>query len=45
MPSEWSWYQRVAARWSLGYSNVALPGSQAMPDFARNVSYQLPTAA
>ena len=31
MPSAWSWYQIVEARFSFGYWNVAKPGPQATP--------------
>src|SRR6266511_4928975 len=33
MPRVWSWYQRVDARWSLGYWNTAEPGVHACPNF------------
>jgi len=31
MPSVWSWYQSVVARWSLAYSKTAVPGSWSQP--------------
>ena len=34
MPSEWSWYHSVVARWSFGYWNTAEPGSQVWPCLA-----------
>ena len=32
MPSAWSWYQIVDARWSFGYWKVAYPGPQSAPN-------------
>ena len=31
MPNVWSWYQRVASRWSFGYWKMANPGPQVAP--------------
>ena len=54
MPSVWSWYQIVEARWSFGYWNTAVPGSQAIvPGAAKpwaeallwKKSYHVPTVA
>jgi len=49
MPSVWSWYQSVAARWLFGYWKVATPGPQSTPNFAfallAKKSYQVPSVA
>ena len=50
MPSVWSWYQSVEARWSFGYWNTARPGPHcdaALPasGLALKKSYQVPCVA
>ena len=49
MPSAWSWYQIVEARWEFGYWKVAKPGPQATPNFdaalSAKKSYQVPSVA
>ena len=41
MPRVWSWNQRVAARWSLAYWKVAVPGSHVDPDASANFVLEL----
>ena len=36
MPSVWSWYQSVVARWSFGYWKIAVPGCHDWPQRASN---------
>ncbi len=49
MPSAWSWYHSVDARWSLGYWKVANPGPQVTPNLDAALpakkSYQVPWVA
>ena len=49
MPSVWSWYQSVDARWLFGYWKVAEPGSHLAPNFACALPlkklYQVPSVA
>ena len=49
IPSVWSWYQIVDARWSLGYWKVANPGPHSAPNPAAALpaknSYQVPSVA
>ncbi len=36
MPSVWSWYRSVVARWLLGYWNTAVPEFQVCSKFVSN---------
>ena len=49
MPSVWSWYQIVEARWEFGYWNVASPGPHVTPcvvaAFPAKKSYHVPSVA
>jgi len=49
MPSVWSWYHIVVARWSFWYVNTALPAGQLTPlraaASARNRLWNVPTFA
>lgn len=49
MPSVWSWYQSVVARWPFGYWKIANPGPQVTPKCERALpakkSYHVPFSA
>ena len=49
MPSAWSWYQIVDARFSFGYCATANPGPHVAPKvaaaFPAKKSYQVPSVA
>ena len=49
MPSAWSWYQIVDARFLFGYWKVANPGPHVTPKreaaFPAKKSYQVPSVA